>query len=54
MSDKFDPAPADKHAIDPKKAIEADQRHKDLNKGLEDTFLASDPVSQTQPKPSKD
>jgi hypothetical protein len=25
-----------------------------LEKGLEDTFPASDPVSETQPKPSKD
>jgi hypothetical protein len=51
---KFDPGPIDKHAVDPKKAVEADRKHKDLEKGLEDTFPASDPVSETQPKPSKD
>jgi hypothetical protein len=54
MSAKFDPAPTDKHAADPKKAAEADKKHKELEKGLEDTFPASDPVSETQPKPSKD
>lgn len=54
MSDKFDPAPTDKHAVDPKEAVKADKKHKDLEKGLEDTFPASDPVSETQPKPSKD
>ncbi len=54
MADKFDPAPHDKHAIDPKKAIQADKRRNELEEGLEDTFPASDPVSETQPKPSKD
>lgn len=54
MSAKFDPAPNDKHAVDPKAAVRADKRHNELEKGLEDTFPASDPVSETQPKPSKD
>lgn len=55
MSDKkFDPAPVDKHAEDPKKALKADERHSRLEKELEDTFPASDPSSETQPKPSKD
>lgn len=54
MTEKFDPAPIDKHAVDPKKAIKADKEHKNLTEGLEDTFPASDPVSATQPKPSKD
>lgn len=54
MSEKFDPAPTDKYAVAPKAAIQADKKHKDLEKGLEDTFPASDPVSETQPKPSKD
>ena len=35
-------------------AIEADKKHNKLEKGLEDTFPASDPVSETQPRPSKD
>jgi hypothetical protein len=54
MSNEFNPAPHDKHAHDPKKAVQADKEHKKLEKGLEDTFPASDPVSETQPKPSKD
>jgi hypothetical protein len=54
MSKEFNPAPHDKHADDPKQAVQADKQHKKLEKGLEDTFPASDPVSETQPKPSKD
>jgi hypothetical protein len=54
MFKEFDPAPHDKHAEDPKQAAEADKKHKKLQKGLEDTFPASDPVSETQLKPSKD
>jgi hypothetical protein len=54
MSEEFDPAPHDKHAQDSKQAAEADRRHRKLEKGLKDTFPASDPVSETQPKPSKD
>ena len=54
MSGKFDPSPKDKHAADPKKAVEADKKHKKLEEGLEETFPASDPMSETQPKPSKD
>jgi hypothetical protein len=51
MAEKFDPAPHDKHAEDPKKAVKADKEmHSRLEKGLEDTFPASDPVSITQPK----
>ena len=53
MADKFDPAPYDKHAADPKKAREADkQMHNKLEEGLKDTFPASDPVSATQPEKS--
>ena len=53
MNEKFNPAPADKHAEDPQKAIKADEEtHKDLEKGLKDTFPASDPVSLTQPAKS--
>jgi hypothetical protein len=54
MADKFDPAPKDKHAADPKQAQKADKEMNDkLNKGLEGTFPASDPVSTVQPAKSK-
>jgi hypothetical protein len=51
MSKKFDPAPPDKYAEDPKRAEEADRStHDKLEKGLEETFPASDPPSSTEPK----
>lgn len=53
MADKFDPAPVDKHAQSPSEAVKEDLKHKRLDKELEDTFPASDPTSETQPKPSK-
>ncbi|WP_375789361.1 hypothetical protein ACE10Z_19580 [Bradyrhizobium sp. Pha-3] len=53
MKKKFDPAPIDKLVVDPKKAIEADLKQTKLEEGLEETFPASDPVSETQPKPSR-
>jgi hypothetical protein len=54
MTKKFDPAPVDKHAADPKAARKADQEtHDKLEKGLEGTFPASDPPSGTQPAKSK-
>jgi len=54
MTDKFDPAPKDKHAANPKQAQKADKEmHDKLDKGLEGTFPASDPVSSTQPAQSK-
>jgi hypothetical protein len=54
MAEKFDPAPADKHAANPKEASKADRDSRDtLEKGLEETFPASDPVSSTQPAKSK-
>jgi len=54
MTEKFNPAPIDKHAADPKKAAKADKAtHNELQKGLNDSFPASDPVSATQPAPSK-
>ena len=52
MGDKFNPAPVDKHAANPKEAAKA-ETHAELQKGLNDTFPASDPVSATQPAPSK-
>jgi hypothetical protein len=49
----FDPAPVDKHAVDPKDALKADREtHVRLESGLMDTFPASDPVSEVQPSPS--
>jgi len=42
MADKFDPAPKDKHATDPRRAQKAHKEmHEKLNKGLEGTFPAS-------------
>ncbi|WP_407150862.1 hypothetical protein [Bradyrhizobium sp. ORS 86] len=54
MADKFNPAAHDKLAEDPRKAEAADREaHIRLQAGLEDTFPASDPVSATQPAPSR-
>ncbi|WP_167406726.1 hypothetical protein [Bradyrhizobium forestalis] len=52
MAERFNPAPHDKHAVDPREARAAD-RNTRLDAGLEDTFPASDPVSAAQPTPSK-
>lgn len=52
MAERFNPAPHDKHADDPREALAAD-RHTKLDAGLEDSFPASDPVSAAQPTPSK-
>lgn len=49
MTEKFDPAPPDKHAQDPKQNIRRDKAKDDeLQKGLKDSFPASDPISSTQ------
>ena len=54
MADKFNPAAHDKHAADPREAASADlDTHARLEAGLIDSFPASDPVSATQPSPSK-
>jgi hypothetical protein len=54
MTEKFNPAPIDKHAADLKEAAKADKAtHDELQKGLKDSFPASDPVSATQPALSK-
>jgi len=54
MAQKFNPAPPDKLAEDPKKAANADmETHARLEAGLIETFPASDPVSAAQPAPSK-
>ena len=34
MSKEFNPAPRDKHADDPKQAVQADKQHKKLEKAL--------------------
>jgi hypothetical protein len=54
MVEKFDPAPIDKNAANPQEAAGVDlETHAKLEVGLIDTFPASDPVSATQPAPSK-
>jgi hypothetical protein len=54
MAEKFNPAPHDKHADDPREAATADQEiHARLEAGLIDSFPASDPVSATQPSLSR-
>jgi hypothetical protein len=54
MAEKFNPAPRDKHAADPREARAADREmHEQLESGLIDTFPASDPVSAAQPASSK-
>jgi hypothetical protein len=48
MSDKFNPAPLDKDAADRKEAAKADKAtHNELQKGLKESFPASDPLSAT-------
>jgi len=54
MAEKFNPAPHDKHADDPREAALADRdMHTKLEAGLVDSFPASDPVSAVQPAHSK-
>ena len=54
MSEKFNPAPTDKHADDLKQAVKSDKKlQSELDKGLEGTFPASDPPSSTEPAKSK-
>jgi hypothetical protein len=54
MSDKFNPAPHDKHAAKTGKNASADRdQHNELDAGLADSFPASDPASATLPSPSK-
>jgi hypothetical protein len=54
MAEKFDPAPHDKHAVDPGQAAAADREsHARLEAGIVDSFPASDPVSAAQPAPSR-
>jgi hypothetical protein len=55
MTEKFDPAPFDKHAADPKEALKADLIvDEQLQAGVVGgSFPASDPPSATQASPSK-
>jgi hypothetical protein len=54
MAERFDPAAHDKHAANPREAVLADRdTHAKLAAGLRDSFPASDPVSATQPAPSR-
>jgi hypothetical protein len=54
MVEKFDPAPIDKNAAALQDASAADlEMHVKLEAGLIDTFPASDPISGTQPAPSR-
>jgi hypothetical protein len=54
MAEKFNPAPHDKHADDPRQAAKADRDiHARLEAGLIDGVPASDPVSAAQPSPSE-
>jgi hypothetical protein len=50
MNEKFDPAPTDKYADTPHQKSTADKKTDDeLDKGLKESFPASDPPSPTQP-----
>lgn len=54
MSKSFDPSPLDKHADNQSEATKADKEHSDrVDRGLEGSFPASDPVSASQPAKSK-
>ncbi|WP_315738420.1 MULTISPECIES: hypothetical protein [unclassified Bradyrhizobium] len=54
MAEKFNPAPHDKHAVDPREAARLDRKTAtQLDKGLMDTFPASDPVSLQQPSTTR-
>jgi hypothetical protein len=54
MAEKFNPAAHDRHAANPREAALADEEiHARLEAGLMDSFPASDPVSATQPSPSR-
>ena len=54
MSEKFNPAPHDKHATKARDAVAPDhEKHRKLDEGLVGSFPASDPASAVQPSPSK-
>jgi hypothetical protein len=50
MKEKFDPAPKDKHAETTRERAAGDRKVDDaLEKGLKESFPASDPPAPTQP-----
>jgi hypothetical protein len=54
MAAKFNPAPHDKHAANPRQAASADRNtNARLEAALIDSFPASDPASASQPSPTK-
>ena len=54
MTETFEPAPFDKHAVAPKEALKLDAIvDQELKDGIVGgSFPASDPLSATQPSPS--
>jgi hypothetical protein len=54
MPQKFDPAPLDRHADKATDRVAGGEKAHELDKGLEDSFPASDPVSSAQPKKNKE
>jgi hypothetical protein len=53
MPDKYNLAPVDKHAADPRQVLRSDKNRDKLEKDLEDTFPASDPSSSTEPSKAR-
>jgi hypothetical protein len=53
IPEKYNPAPVEKHAVDPKQAVRSDKNRGKLDKGLQDTFPASDHLSSSEPSESK-
>jgi hypothetical protein len=49
MPDKYNPAPVDKHAVDPRQVPRSDKNRNKLEKDLQDTCPASDPRSSIEP-----
>jgi hypothetical protein len=54
MAEKFDPAPVDRYAEDPKTALKKDKNQSEHDKAIADTFPASDPVAAQQPVVARD
>jgi hypothetical protein len=53
MTEKFDPAPFDKHANPVASPLGDHEKHSKLSAGLEGSFPASDPPSASQPISSR-
>jgi hypothetical protein len=52
MPDKYNPAPVDKHAVDPRQVLRSDKNRDKLEKDLQDTFPASATPSSAEPSKS--